>query len=98
MSLNIPSVIRANSDPIRSEITLVQDVDMKSAASSPIPYFFHIAGVVEYEDVFGEAHRTTFRFRFQVGDVKEIPGSSSLNIKSFYGWKKCGSPEENHAD
>lgn len=95
--LKVPNVIRANNDPLQAEIILVQDLDLSGVEESPVPYFFHIGGVVEYEDVFGESHKTTFRYRLQVNGVRQVPDSKSVKIRSIGGWKRCGSPEENRA-
>jgi hypothetical protein len=64
---------------------------------SPVPYLFHIGGVIEYVDVFGETHKTTFRYRLQVNGVRQIPDSKSVKIRSVGGWKRFGSLEENRA-
>jgi hypothetical protein len=93
--LTIPSVIRANSPPTHAQVILVQDFDMKSLEESPIPYFFHIGGIVEYDDVFGQSHETTFRYRLKVNGVLQIPDSENVKIRSWGGWKRT--PEENRA-
>ena len=95
--LTAPSVIRANNPPTYVEVILVQSEDMSGVEDSPIPYFFHIGGIVEYEDVFGESHTTTFRHRLKVNGILPIPDSKSVRIRSWGGWKSCGSPEENRA-
>lgn len=97
MSLDVPSTIRANADSIQADVTLVQDVDLRDLDKSPIPYFFHIGGIIEYEDVFGDSHETTFRYRFQVSVAHEIGEGKSVRLRSFYGWKRFGSTEENRA-
>jgi hypothetical protein len=93
--LKVPSVIRANGDPTQAEVILVQDIDLSGVEDSPIPYFFHIGGIVEYDDVFGESHETTFRYRLKVNGVLQIPDSKSVKIRSWGGWKRT--PKENRA-
>jgi hypothetical protein len=97
LSLGVPSVIRANNEPITAEITFIEQFNLLNLDYSETPYFFHIGGFVEYEDVFGESHKTTFRYRLKVGVVNPIPDTSRVRVKSFYEWERCGSPEENHA-
>ena len=95
--LSIPSVIKANSEPTQADVIIVQDIDLSGLDSSPIPYFFHIGGSVEYEDAFGDAHITTFRFRLKVDAAQPIPESTSWRVRSLHEWERCGTPEENHA-
>lgn len=95
--LSIPSVIKANSEVTRAEVILVQDIDMSGFENSPIPYFFHISGSVEYDDVFGDAHITTFRFKFKVDAAQPIAESRRWRVRSLREWKMCGSSEENRA-
>jgi hypothetical protein len=93
--ITIPDVIRADNAPTQAEIILVQDINFTGFDESPLPYFFHIGGIVEYKDVFGESHQTTFRFRLQISTVNPIPDSKSVMVKSISGWKRFGSLEEN---
>jgi hypothetical protein len=97
ISLTVPSAIRANDAPTQAEVILVQDIELTALDESAIPYFFHIGGIVEYDDVFGESHETTFRYRLKVNGVLQIPDSKSVKIRSWGGWKRHGAPEENRA-
>jgi hypothetical protein len=65
--LNFPSVIREATldDPIRfvvSQILLDREVNMLASD----PAFFFVYGEISYEDVFGDKHRTPFRYLWSV--------------------------------
>jgi hypothetical protein len=91
----VPSVIRANDEPTATEVTFLQEIDPLEMESSQERRCFHISGAVEYDDVFGEGHTTTFRYRLKIFAVR-IVDTDRVRIRSF-GWERYGSPEENHA-
>lgn len=93
--LKTRSVISANNEPIPTEVVFVSHHDLRNIHESPIPYFFHVAGEVNYEDVFGERRKTTFRYRLQVMAVRTSAETKRVKIRSILGWRKCGTPEEN---
>jgi hypothetical protein len=97
LPLVVPNVIRANNEPIEADVFFLEPLSFKDMENSEIPYFLHVGGVVEYEDVFGDSHKTTFRYRLRVSVVDPIPGTESLKVKSFFEWGTCGSLEENYA-
>jgi hypothetical protein len=92
----VPSVIRANDAPIAAEVTFLQEVDPVEMENSQNRRCFHVSGMVIYDDVFGEGHTTTFRYKLHAFIATQIPDTDRVRIKGF-GWIRCGSPEENHA-
>jgi hypothetical protein len=97
ITLDIPDVVRAASGPIATDVTFTTYVDLRGFEDSPIPYYFHLGGFIEYKDVFGESHKTTFRFRLQVNGVHPVPDTDRVKIRSFSGWRRYGLPAENLA-
>jgi hypothetical protein len=97
LSLGVPSVIRQNNEPTVAEITFIDPPDLRNVDNSETPYFIHVGGLVEYDDVFGNSHQTTFRYRLKITTIQPIPDTTLVKVKSFSEWERCGSPEENHA-
>ena len=95
-TLKLPGVLRSDQKPAAVEIVFVSRHDLREF-SGELPYYFHLSGLIEYQDVFGESHKTTFRYRLKVLTVQTSPDSKRVKIRTLLGWRKCGSPEENHA-
>ncbi|MGB6690901.1 MAG: hypothetical protein WBE76_23960 [Terracidiphilus sp.] len=95
--LKIPSVIRANNEPTPVEITFYSSHDLRGFHESAVPYFFHAAGVILYDDVFGVPWKTTFRYRQHVFGVRESAETKRVRVRSMQGWRKTPNPEENQA-
>lgn len=97
MNLNIPSVLWPDIEPTTVEVVFVNRHDLRELGPSSPPYFFHVSGTIKYQDVFGEEHTTTSRHRLQVLGVRTSSEGKRVQVRSLYGWRKCGSAEENQA-
>jgi hypothetical protein len=95
-TLNLPNVFRANEEPTAAEMTVFCQHDLREFTGE-LPYYFHVSGLIQYQDVFGESHKTTFRYRLKVLAVRTSPDSKRVKIRTLLGWRKCGPPEDNHA-
>ena len=51
--------------------------------------FIHFFGFISYRDLWGNPHRTTFRFRWDITDLRNFDGTL------FALWHKVGPPEDN---
>ena len=96
--LVLPAVLRSNV-PESTWVPLVFDGkagdevrDMKAKT------LIEMMGSVEYEDVFGECHKTGFHYRMFVYNwIKAESSEGAVKMKRMGGWSKTGPPEDNHA-
>jgi hypothetical protein len=96
--LVLPPVLRPNS-PETSWVPLVFEGKAgEEVRNMKAKIFIEMMGSVEYEDVFGESHKTTFHYRmFVYGWTKSaIPGGTT-KMKRMGGWSNTGPTEDNHA-
>lgn len=55
-------------------------------------------GVIEYDDVFGEGHKSSFHFQmFVYGWERSKAHPNTAKMKRMGGWCKTGPPKDNHA-
>jgi len=93
-------IVRANADPeiIRECIATRIGNEIKANARG---LFVHLAGRVEYEDVFGDAHFIRFQYIRRIprlSDPRKLDGAEVFQIVGLSGWKKCPHPEHNIED
>ena len=97
MTLRLPDVLRANAESTPAEVAFINRY-LLSDFDRDVAYFFHLYGTVDYQDVFGETHRTTFRYRMKILTVRvEDAEKNRVVVRSLWGWGKCGEPEDNYA-
>jgi hypothetical protein len=56
-----------------------------------------VAGVIDYEDVFGDAHQTPFQYVMHFDKLRPERMQSRLSVTSLRGWYQYGSGAENHS-
>jgi hypothetical protein len=97
--LGIPNVVKASAEPIRLSMWFNADDRYKDVSRSKPNLFIHIKGKVNYEDVFGGAHYTAFRYVLQIDSLgPNDPETRAAKITSYGGWRLMFViPEDNHA-
>jgi hypothetical protein len=92
-----PTVIRASDGTINVFVPFSSTPpDLTQAGQRTIDYYFHLSGAVEYVDVFGEKHKTNFRYRSRFTELSYAL-HEVRKIANVGGWHKTGKPEENEA-
>lgn len=95
--LTAQTVIRASDGPIKVFVPFASSPPgLTQVGQRTIDYYFHLSGAVEYVDVFGEKHKTTFRYRSNFTELNYTLNKVNT-IAMVGGWRKTGKPEENEA-
>lgn len=96
VDVELPSVIKSGREPVKLSTTIRlgdrEAVDaLKSGATN-----LHFFGRITYEDVFGEAHVTPFRYVWRPRFHRVTEGNGVAE-GSDSQWETCGPPEDNQA-
>ncbi len=94
----IPSVVSEASSPIESliEFRAIDDATLRRiAAEDDCAHFF---GLIQYQDVFGASHKSTFRYVWRPEIREPVPGvEGETFVTEEAGWEIRGKPKDNHA-
>ena len=98
VDMELPTVITAGSHRGREETTIpvadASEVDALKEGKT----FLHFFGVISYEDIFGDTHRTPFRYIWRPQFIKAVLSEKERAVEgdSSY-WEKYGPEEDNQA-
>jgi hypothetical protein len=98
--LDIPTIVdRTDDKPIVANVYIPVSREEEIEAIRDKRLYVHLFGVITYDDVFGDPHRTPFRYIWKV-DVHWEPPDEPVDRGSEVddsGWELHGPPEDNYA-
>jgi len=84
---SIPSVFQANGKPVKVEIDIPRDeVLFEEIFVERQTLFVYVAGIVEYEDLFGDGHQTDFKYRLAIS-TRNVRQDGGIDVSAWGGWK-----------
>jgi hypothetical protein len=96
--LMLPNVIRADAPPIDTYLPFIfLDEWLEEILEWKFKLIIELRGVIAYEDVFGNEHRTKFGFDMKVDKTMSLSRGELWEVKSYYGWRRTHGEDDNKA-
>lgn len=98
--LMLPKVIRADAPPIKTFLPFIfLDEWLEEILEWKFKLIIELRGVIAYEDVFGDEHRTKFSYDLTVDKANPLlQGEVLWGVKSYFGWRATHGEDDNKAD
>lgn len=93
---SLSPMLQANGIPVVVEIDVRNDISVREIDEEQPRLAIYVFGVVEYDDLFGDAHQTAFKYRLGVA-TRSVRGDGDIDLKMHGIWKPWGTSEDNRS-